>query len=76
MGVGARARRREGRLQALINLRPYRHLKGKPPEVILEALGHLLVRSYKEPPRKPRKAEPRERGLSLVDIVRLLARLF
>ena len=64
------------RSRALLNLRQYRRLKTEPPEVILEALGHLLVRPFKVASRKPPKAEPRERPFGLVEKVRLLAKLF
>ncbi len=66
----------EGRVRALLNLRPYQHLKSELPEVIIEAIGHLLVRPHNRPSRKPPKAEPRERPFGLVEKVRLLAKLF
>ncbi len=74
-GLSAGPTTLEGRLWALLNLRQYRHLRSEPPEVIIEALGHLLVRPHKTPSRKPPKAEPRERSPDLIQKVRLLAQL-
>ena len=75
-GLSAGPTSLEGRLWALLNLRQFKQLRSEPPEVILEALGHLLVRPYNRPSRKPPKAEPRERPFGLVEKVRLLAKLF
>lgn len=43
-GCSTGPKSREGRLKGLLNLKPFRHLKSEPPEVILAELGHLLER--------------------------------
>ncbi len=61
-----------GRVHGLLNLRQFQHLKNEPPEVILAALGHLLVRPHKEPSRKPPKTRPRPRKPGPVELARAL----
>ena len=66
---------RAGRLKALLNLRPFQHLRSVPREQAEAELRHLLDRPVRRPSRRPPKAKPRERSPDLIQTMRLLAEL-
>ncbi len=69
-GLSSGPTSRRGRLESLLNLRPFQHLRSVPREQAERELAHLLCRSTHTPSPRPPKRPPTERKPTLVELVR------